>query len=96
MVKEYNPPLTQDELKQAANAAAAIVTRCNMVANDGFVNAKQLLTLVQRKVTRESILEVNLEGLSAVLAHPTIRRTWPVWFQISVVQKQRRPMVSQQ
>ena len=74
MGKEYSPPLTQDELQRAANAAAAIVTRCNMVSNDGFVNANQLLTLVQRKVTRGSNLEVDLEGLSAVLAHPTIRR----------------------
>ena len=74
MGNECIPPLTQDEIQRAANAAAAIITRCNMVADDGFVDAKQLLTVVQRNITRGSILDVNLEGLSAVLAHPTIRR----------------------
>ena len=73
MVRDVIPPLTISELHEAADAAAAIVTRCLMVPDDGFLAASDVLTLLQRKFTWGSNLELHLEGLCVVLAHPTIR-----------------------
>jgi hypothetical protein len=73
MVRHVSPPLSSDELERAANAAAAIVTRCNMVSTDGFVAAAELLDMLERKTTRGSALEFNFDDVCAVLAHATIR-----------------------
>ena len=72
MGKEFPPPLTQSELNGAADAAAAIVTRCNMVPEDGFVGPEDMLDLMYRKFTRGVTLKLDLEGLCASLAHPSI------------------------
>ena len=76
MVRFVIPPLTQSELNGAADAAAAIVTRCNMVAEDGFVGPKDMLGRIYRKFTRGAPLQLHLEGL---LAHPTIRRVLGIY-----------------
>jgi hypothetical protein len=67
------PNLTQIELEQAANAAAAIVTGCNMDSTDGFVAAAELVGILEWKTTRGSALEFNFDDICAVLAHATIR-----------------------
>ena len=72
MGKEFVPPLTQSELNGAADAAAAIVMRCNMVPEDGFVGPEDMLDQMYRKVTRGVTLKLDLEGLCASLAHPSI------------------------
>ena len=73
MVRFVIPPLTQSELNGAADAAAAIVMRCNMVPEDGFVGPEDMLDQMYRKVTRGVTLKLDLEGLCAALAHPSIR-----------------------
>ena len=79
MGKEYPPLLTQDELNGAADAAAAIVTRCNMVDEDGFVGPAGMLDRISRNVTRRVPIELNLEKICTALAHPTIRRVLGVF-----------------
>ena len=72
MVRHANPPLSPDELERATNAAAAIVTRCNMVSTDGFVAAAKLFAMLERKMMRTSVLDFNVVDICAVLAHTTI------------------------
>ena len=55
MGKEYARPLTQAELNGAADAAAAIVTRCSMEPERAFVNATSLFGVIQRPSARGSI-----------------------------------------
>jgi hypothetical protein len=66
------PPLSQFELEQAANAAAAIVTRCSMLPEHGFVNAETLFDTIRRPSTRGSVT-FDLKAVEVVLAHPYIR-----------------------
>lgn len=74
MGEQFIPPLSSTELDEAADAAAGIVTRCTIVFDDGFIGAAELLTLIKRNFTRGSVVNLNSEGLCAVLAHPTIRK----------------------
>ncbi len=46
MVKYAIPALSQYEVEQVANAAAAIVTRCSMIPEDGFVDAETLFGII--------------------------------------------------
>ena len=59
MGRQSNPPLSGDELERAANAAAAIITRCNMVAEDGFVEAEAMVGLIQRKAAHGMTLNLQ-------------------------------------
>ena len=72
MGKVVVPPLSQFELEQAANAAAAIVTRCSMNSEDGFVDAATLFDAIRRPSTRGSVT-FDLKAVEFVLAHSNIR-----------------------
>ena len=48
------------------------LTRCNMVSTDGFVAAAKLFAMLERKMTRTSVLDFNVVDICAVLAHTTI------------------------